>query len=114
MVTAENFIYFLTTCGFFVGVIFALISAMEPLTLVIVSISMSAVFYMIALAGASFFIRAIDIKAAYKLDRDFYEAQLDRARALIEKREDYIRDSTRFIRTLEEEILATKEGADKR
>ncbi|MDR0747030.1 MAG: hypothetical protein LBE89_03960 [Helicobacteraceae bacterium] len=112
MIKAENFICFLTSCGFFVGVIFSLLADFEPLMFVAVSIAMCVIFYTISLASASFFIRAIDIKAAYVLDREHYETQLDKVRLQIEKREKYIRDSTRFIEALEDEITKAKERAE--
>ncbi|MDR3162444.1 MAG: hypothetical protein LBT81_01100 [Helicobacteraceae bacterium] len=112
MIRAENFIYFLTSCGFFVGVIFGLVADFEPLMFVMVSIVMCVIFYTISLASASFFIRAIDIKAAYVIDREHYETQLDKVRSQIEKREKYIRESTRFIEALEDEIKKAKERAE--
>ncbi|MDR3347432.1 MAG: hypothetical protein LBN32_02330 [Helicobacteraceae bacterium] len=105
----DNFICFLAACGFFIGVIFAILAEFEPLMFVVVSISMCAIFYMIALAAASFFVSAIDTKAAYTINRSYYETQLDKARGLIDRREEYIRDSMRFIRTLEDEITSNKE-----
>lgn len=111
MVSADNFIFFLTVCGFFIGLIFSLLTGLEPLPFVWTTISLCAVFYMIALASAAFFIKAINVKSSYTLDTAHYEIQLDKARDHIEKREEYIRDSTLFIRMLEAEILANKEEA---
>jgi uncharacterized membrane protein len=109
MIRPENFIYFLTVCGFFIGIIFSMVATIEPAMVLWTTISITAVFYMIGLASTSWFIKHIDIKAAYTLNRDYYEEQLDKARDQIEKRESYIRDSTRFIRKLEEEILQKKD-----
>lgn len=107
---AENFIYFLTVCGFFIGIMFSILVEIEPAMVLWTTISITAVFYMIGLASSAYFIKYIDIKAAYTLNKDYYEEQLDKARGQIEKREAYIRDSTRFIRMLEEEILQKKDG----
>lgn len=105
---AENFIYFLTVCGFFIGIVFSLLIEIEPAMVLWTTISITAVFYMIGLGSSAYFIKYIDIKAAYTLNKAYYEEQLDKARGQIEKREAYIRDSTRFIRMLEDEILQRK------
>ncbi|MDR2034869.1 MAG: hypothetical protein LBP89_09660 [Helicobacteraceae bacterium] len=105
---ADNFIFFLTASGFFVGLIFALLADLEALWLVYACIAITFIFYMIALAASGFFIRFVDSKTAYSIEVEYYETQLDKARSQIEKREAYIRDSTRFIRNLEAEIARAK------
>jgi hypothetical protein len=103
MMRPDNFIFFLTVSGFFIGLIFALLADLEPLGLIYACAVVTFAFYMIGLAASGFFARYADIKTTYKLGADYYEIQLDKARAQIEKREIYIRDSVRFIRALEEE-----------
>ncbi|MDR2639115.1 MAG: hypothetical protein LBC09_04690 [Helicobacteraceae bacterium] len=105
---ADNFIFFLTASGFFIGLIFALLADFEPLAFVYACVAVTFVFYMIALAASAFFVRFTDIRAAYKLGSEYYETQLDKARSQIEKREIYIRDSIGFIRALERENGSVK------
>ncbi|MDR2151327.1 MAG: hypothetical protein LBO72_00750 [Helicobacteraceae bacterium] len=108
MIRADNFIFFLTASGFFVGLIFTLLANFEPLMMIYVCVAITFIFYMIALAASGFFVRYSDVKTAYKLGSEYYETQLDKARAQIEKREIYIRDSIGFIRSLEKETNALK------
>jgi len=110
MMRPENFISFLTVCGFFIGLIFVTITPMDPMMMVWGTIGISLLFYIIALAGSSYFIKYVDLKSGYDLNRDYYEVQLDKAVKQIERREAYLRDSERFIRNLEKEILENREG----
>jgi uncharacterized protein (DUF2164 family) len=105
---ADNFIFFLTVSGFFIGLIFALLADFEPFLLVCVCVAITFIFYMIGLGASAFFVRYADIKIAYKLGSEYYETQLDKARSQIEKREIYIRDSIGFIRALEKETNAVR------
>ncbi|GHS87000.1 hypothetical protein FACS189487_02320 [Campylobacterota bacterium] len=109
----ENFIFFLATCGFFIGVVFALLADLEPMAIVWASALTSAIFYMLGLCAGAFFIRYINVKAAYTIDINYYETQLDKAKAQIERRETNIRDATRFIRTLEDEISVSVKEDEK-
>ncbi|MDR2906339.1 MAG: hypothetical protein LBU73_10355 [Helicobacteraceae bacterium] len=102
----ENFIFFLSSCGFFIGIIFGVLADFEPMGIIYSCAAFTALFYMIGLCAGAFFIRALDIKAAYTIDSEYYETQLDKARAQIERREVNIRDATRFIRVLEQEIAS--------
>lgn len=104
----ENFIYFLTVCGFFVGVLFAMFAPVEPAMVIWVALGVTAVFYMIGLASASYFIHYTEIKTGYHLDSTGYDENLDKFREILERRERFISDSTDFIRNLETEIREQK------
>lgn len=108
MIRAENFIYFLSACGFFIGLVFSVLADIEPAMVLWTVVSITAIFYMIGLATSAFFIREIEIKAGYSLDSNYYEEQLDKAREKIEKRERYLRDASKFIKVLEEELMSKK------
>lgn len=111
MIRAENFIYFLSACGFFVGIIFSTFANIEPAMILWTTASITAIFYMIGLATSALFIREIEIKATYSLDTGYYDEQLDKAKEKIEKRESYLRDASAFINVLEDE-LKSKKGED--
>lgn len=110
MIRAENFIYFLSASGFFVGILYSMLADIEPAMVLWTTISITAIFYMIALASSAYFIKHIDIKASYTLDSMYYEEQLDKAKEKIEKREVYLRDASKFIKVLEDELLSKKEA----
>ena len=105
----ENFIYFLTVCGFFMGLVFSIISEMEPYMIFWAAMILSMVFYIIGLASAGMFIKYIDLKAGYNINREHKEEFLDKIIAFLEKREKYIQDSHNFIENLEKEFLSKKD-----
>ncbi len=109
MIKTENFIYFLTVCGFFIGLIFSVLSHIEPIHMVWSTIIITVLFYIVSLASSGFFIKNSELKASYTLKSDFYDYQLGKAMGQIEKRENFLRDSQRYIRDLERELYQANE-----
>ncbi len=105
----ENFIYFLTVCGFFIGLIFSILAGEEAFNIFFSSIVISVAFYIIGLASAGMFIRYVDLKAGYNINKEHKEEFLDRIIQFMEKRERYIQDSHHFIENLEKEFLSKKD-----
>ena len=105
----ENFIYFLTVCGFFIGLFFSVFSGKEALEIFWSSLIVCGIFHIIGIASASFFIKFIDLKTGYNLKREHKEEFLDKMIYFLEKREKYIQDSQYFIENLEKEFLDKKE-----
>ncbi len=54
MFSSENFIYFLSVSGFFIGLIFAIFQNLEPFQFLYAVLTIFALFYIIALASSSF------------------------------------------------------------
>ncbi len=104
MVRTENFIYFLTVCGFFIGLVFSLLSDIEAIQMVWSTIAITVIFYIVSLAASGYFIKVSDLKTAYTLNQTLYDLQLAKAINQIERRESFLRDSQRYIRDLEEEL----------
>jgi hypothetical protein len=105
----ENFIYFLTVSGFFIGLIFSILSGLEAFMIFLSSIIISVLFYMIGLGSAGMFIKYVDQKAGYNINRNQKEEFLDKIIVFLEKREKYIQDSHHFIENLEREFLSKKD-----
>lgn len=105
----ENFIYFLTICGFFIGLAFSILSGMEALDIFVWSVVLCCVFYIIGLASAGMFIKYVDLKTGYDIRRENKEEFLDRIVLFLEKRDRYIQDSHHFIENLEREFLTKKD-----
>lgn len=103
MVSVNNFISFLTLNGFFVGLLFAVLKLEDPFYMVIAVIFITSLFYMIALAGAAFFIKNVTFEPRYRIKKDKYETAIDSAIMELEKREVLIRDIYEFVKQLEEE-----------
>lgn len=104
MVRTENFIYFLTVCGFFIGLLFSILSDIQAVQMVWTTIGITVIFYIVSLASSGYFIKVSDLKTAYSLNQDVYDLQLGKAMNQIERRESFLRDSQRYIRDLEEEL----------
>lgn len=47
MVKSENFIYFFTTCGFFIGLMFSILNFSEPEEILFYTLEITLVFYLI-------------------------------------------------------------------
>jgi hypothetical protein len=109
----ENFIYFLTACGFFLGLLYSIFVDLGPIDICLSAMLLSMVFYIIGLASTSFFIRFVDMQSNFNIDRKQKEDALDKIVLRLEKREKFIRDSHEFIENLEKEFLAQDEKKNK-
>ena len=100
----ENFIYFLTLSGFFIGLLFAIFEGLEPGMIFYVTVGVTSIFYMIGLASSSLFVKFIDLKIDYDMHRDKKEEYLEKVIVALEKREKYIDEVHSFIENLEKEF----------
>jgi len=105
MFSSENFIYFLSVTGFFIGVIFAIIQGFEPFEFLWAVIVTFAVFYILAIASTSFFIKYLAVKNIFHLDKVNLEKTIDYQINELDRKEDLIREAYYFIRQIEEEEL---------
>ena len=105
MFRSENFIYFLSVSGFFIGVIFAIFQGFEPIDFLYSVIVSFTLFYIIALASTSFFIKYLSVKNIFELDKVNLEKTIDYQINELDKKEDLIREAYYFIRKIEEEEL---------
>lgn len=103
MVSVNNFISFLTLNGFFIGLAFAILKLTDPLYIVFAVVFITALFYMISITAASFFIKNIEFKPRYRIKKEKYETAIDTAIIELEKRERLIKDMYEFIKELEDE-----------
>jgi hypothetical protein len=112
---SDNFIYFLTVIGFFIGLIFSIFNGFEPILFLYSTLLISAVFYIIGLASSSFFIKYNSIKNAFELDKEFLEETIDAQIYELNKKEEFIREAHYFIKEIEkeEESIYLKKEAKK-
>lgn len=103
MVSVNNFIAFLTMNGFFIGLVFAVLKLSDPIHIVFAVIFITALFYMVSIAAASFFIRNVSYQPRYRIKKEKYESAVDIAIIELEKRERLIKDMYEFVKELEEE-----------
>jgi len=106
MFRSENFIYFLSVSGFFVGLLFATFQGFEPFEFLWAVIVIFTLFYMLALASTGFFIKYLGVKNIFYLDKENLEKTIDMQINELDKKEDIIREAHYFIKQLEEEELS--------
>ncbi|MGP1561952.1 MAG: hypothetical protein ACTTIC_07695 [Helicobacteraceae bacterium] len=112
MIKAENFIYFITVCGFFIGLVFSILSHSNPIYVVWSTIAITIIFYIISLAVSGYFIKNSAIKPSYSLKSEFYDIQLNKAISQIQRRERFLRDAQRYIEDLETELYSESPDLD--
>jgi len=112
MVKTENFIYFITACGFFIGLIYSVLFYTDPIFIVWGTITVTIIFYVISLAASGFFIKSSTLKPSYSLKSDSYDVQLSKAMMQIERREKFLRDTRRYIEDLEQELYSKSQDLD--
>ncbi len=101
----ENFIYFATISGFFIGIIFSILNNFGFFNFLFATFLTTAVFYIIALASVSFFIKFLNIRQIVYFDKKQIDEILDVQIKSLEKNEDYINENYEFIKLIEEEEL---------
>ena len=101
----ENFIYFSVISGFFIGIIFSILKGFDVFEFLFATFTITAIFYVVALASVSFFIKFLDIKQIIFFNKHEIDEILDMQIKSLEKKEDFIMESYEFIKQIEEEEL---------
>ena len=105
MFRSDNFIYFLSVSGFFIGIIFATFQEFEPFEFLFAVGVTFVVFYLVAIASTGFFIKYLAVKNIFYLDKEGLEKTIDMQINELDKKEDLIREAYYFIRQVEEEEI---------
>jgi hypothetical protein len=101
----ENFIYFATVSGFFIGIIFSIIKGLDATDFIFATILTTLVFYLIALGSVAFFIKFLDVKKIVFFNKHEVDNILDVQIKELEKKENFILESYEFIKQIEQEEL---------
>ena len=101
----ENFIYFATVSGFFIGIIFAILKDLGVFEFLVSVFLVTASFYLIALGSVTFFVKYLDIKRVVFFDKFSIDEVLDMQVKELEKKEDFIYQNYEFIKEIEKEEL---------
>ena len=101
----ENFIYFATVSGFFIGIIFSILKDLGVFDFLFATFLITALFYLISLGTVSFFIKFLDIKKIIFFDKYSLDEVLDVQIKELEKREDFIYQNYQFLKEIEKEEL---------
>ena len=83
---SENFIYFFTVWGFFVGIIFGVLKSFDAEGLLTYTLLITAFFYMFGHLIIAFYYKTMNVKT-YMFPKDLHEKELDLFLYEIKKRE---------------------------
>ncbi len=101
----ENFIYFGSVSGFFIGIIFSILKGLDFFDFLMATFLVTAIFYIVSLASVSFFVKYLNIKQFVFFNKQQVDDILDVQIKELERKEDFIIQSYDFIRKIEEEEL---------
>jgi len=101
----ENFVYFFTVQGFFVGIIFGILKSFDAEGLLLYTFFITTFFYLFSHIIIAFYFRTIALKT-YMFPKDVHEKNLDIFVEEIDRREKLI-DSA--MRITDEAIKVNKE-----
>jgi hypothetical protein len=85
----ENFVYFFTVQGFFVGIIFGILKSFDAEGLLTYTFFITAFFYLFSHIIIAFYFRTIDARASY-FPKNLHEKELDMFVKEINQREKLI------------------------
>ncbi len=91
----ENYVYFFTVQGFFVGIIFGILKSFDAEGLLLYTFFITIFFYLFSHIIIAFYYRTITAKA-YNFPKDVHEAELDVFVKEINKREKLIDSACRI------------------
>jgi len=101
----ENFIYFATVSGFFIGIIYSVLAGLDVFYFLFATFLITAIFYLISLSSVAFFVKFLDIKEIVFFEKKEIDEILNLQIANLEKTENFIYENYKFIKEIEEEEL---------
>ncbi len=101
----ENFVYFFTVQGFFVGIVFGILKSFDAEGLLLYTFFITAFFYLFSHVIIAFYFRTIVMKT-YGFPKELHEKHLDKIVKEINKRENLIDVAAKIT---DEAIQANKE-----
>ena len=109
---SENFIYFFTVWGFFIGIIFGLLKSFDAVGLLEYTLIITAFFYLFGHVVIGFYYRTMNVKS-YFFPKELHEKELDLFLHEIKKREQIIDRAISMTDSLTELNLNDNERAKK-
>ncbi len=96
MLGPHNYIAFLTVVGFFVGTSFGIIKSDDAAMMLFWPLTITLIFYILAVASASYFIGNAEVKKSVYLDTEAFETKYDSLSRNIAAREKSIKEALDF------------------
>ncbi len=106
---SENFIYFFTVWGFFIGIIFGLLKSFDATGLLEYTLVITAFFYLFGHIVIGFYYRTMSVKS-YSFPKKLHEKELDMFVQEIKKREQIIDRAVSLTDSLSELNLQENAG----
>ena len=100
-----NFIYFATSSGFFIGIIYSIWKGLDFFYFLFTTFLLTAIFFLIAQASVAFFIKYLDVKNIVFFDKKSIDEILNVQIKELEKNEEFIYENYEFIKEVEREEL---------
>ncbi|WP_456479779.1 hypothetical protein [Nautilia sp.] len=101
----ENFIFFLASSGFFIGIVFSILHSLDFAEFLFATVLITVLFYLLGLAGVTFFIKFLDVKKIVYFNKREIDEILDVQIKELEKKEDFILESYMFIKQMEKDEI---------
>lgn len=92
----ENYVYFFTVQGFFVGIIFGIIKSFDAEGLLLYTFFITTFFYLFSHVIIALYFKTIALKSQY-FPKDLYEKHLDMFVVEINNRENLIDSASKII-----------------
>jgi len=99
----ENFVYFATVSGFFIGIIYSILTNQDIFNFLIATFLITAVFYLIALGSVAFFVKFLDVRRVVFFNKRTIDDVLNIQIKELEKNENFIYENYDFIKEIEQE-----------
>jgi hypothetical protein len=91
----ENFVYFFTVQGFFIGIVFGILKSFDAAGLLTYTFFITLFFYLFSHIIIAFYFKTVSVKA-YSFNKDIHEKDLDIFVKEINKREKLIDSVTKI------------------
>lgn len=98
---SQQYPFFLTSVGFFAGLLFVIQTPLEPLDIVLVTMVSTVFMYLVGIGTMAFMTKHEDLQAGFDIRREVHEATLDRFIGDIEAKEVQVREIENFVREFE-------------
>lgn len=105
MFRVENFIYFITVNGFFIGLLFGIIKEFPAFEFLFITLVITGIFYILGVASTGFFIKFVPVRKLIYIDKNVLESTIDYQIQELEIQEEFILEANKFRLDLEKSEL---------
>ena len=107
----ENFVYFFTVSGFFIGIVFGILKSFDAEGLLVYTFLITTFFYLFSHIIIALYFRTLTVRSSY-FPKEFHEKELDLFVQEINKREKLIDSASRItdlaVKMNREDLVGSK------